>query len=276
MKITTVICDIDGTLMPPSHGIVLHNDVADALLALQDAGVILILASARALPGIIPVAKQLHMETYGGYIIACNGTLAYDCKHASTLFCHEITKTDALEIAAWVQNYRLAYAVSLPDKMVATGFCDGFVSDHKSCDIAYLISDHLHRYIDGPIMKCCATASKDVLDAVFYDLKNEIETHFPYTVVRSTPDFIDIVKRGCTKANACAQLQSHYNFSFARAAAIGDGDSDASLLSCCALSATLENGSALCKQQADLIVKDCYQNGCIDLFHAIMKMNQQN
>ena len=79
MEIKTLICDLDGTLLAPSGGVLVSDRVRDALIALQEQGMTIVLASARIFQGVLPLARQLQMDRYHGYIIAQNGTLGYDC-----------------------------------------------------------------------------------------------------------------------------------------------------------------------------------------------------
>ena len=66
MKIKTVVSDIDATLLPPDSGIRLKDEVASIIYELEQSGVMMILASARAYAGVVPIAEQLHMDTLGG------------------------------------------------------------------------------------------------------------------------------------------------------------------------------------------------------------------
>ena len=85
-EIRTLICDLDGTLMNPGGGIRVSERVCNGLRRLQELGVMIILASARVFQGVLPVALQIGMEEHGGYVIAQNGTLAYDVREKKTLF----------------------------------------------------------------------------------------------------------------------------------------------------------------------------------------------
>lgn len=78
MTIKVLVCDLDGTLLQPSGGTKVSERVAQALIELQQKGITLILNSARILHGILPLAQQVQMDRYGGYIIAQNGTMGYD------------------------------------------------------------------------------------------------------------------------------------------------------------------------------------------------------
>ena len=62
------------------------------------------------------------------------------------------------------------------------------------------------------------------------------------------------------------------SLSFDEAAAIGDGNSDALMIQESVFGATLENGSALCKQYADMITPSYKEDGCLAFFEKIMDL----
>ena len=63
--------------------------------------------------------------------------------------------------------------------------------------------------------------------------------------------------------------------SFDDAAAIGDSGSDVQLIRRSGLGVTLENGSAECRQAAQLIVPGCEQEGCMTLIEALIAQKER-
>ena len=72
----------------------LDEELRGHMLRLQQNGMRIVLASARLSGGIFPVAQQLQMDTYGGFIIADNGSCIFDMQK------HELWK-----------GYRCMYAI---------------------------------------------------------------------------------------------------------------------------------------------------------------------
>lgn len=48
MEIKTLICDLDGTLLAPSGGVLVSDRVRDALIALQEQGMTIVVRPAGA------------------------------------------------------------------------------------------------------------------------------------------------------------------------------------------------------------------------------------
>ena len=230
MTIKVLVCDLDGTLLQPSGGTKVSERVAQALIELQQKGITLILNSARILHGILPLAQQVQMDRYGGYIIAQNGTMGYDVAAQKIMFSHTIDRDDSLQL--WRETVRrgLDFGIAQPSYVVASGFSEGFVLDRDNCEVDYLLTDDPSRYVKEDIWKCAVSMNKQKLD-------QEYEELFALT-----------------------------GLEFEQTAAIGDGDSDVEMIESSAYGVTLENGSKRCRQAADLIVPSYESEGCLQLF----------
>lgn len=270
MKIKTLICDLDGTLLAPSGGVLVSERVQDALIALQERGMTIVLASARIFQGVLPLAKQLQMDRYHGYIIAQNGTMGYDVQRQQTLFLHAIEQEDSFALWKLALQAGLDFGIAQPSYMVASGYSEGFALDRFNCTVDYLLTDTPQRYVTKPIWKCSASKDKRTIDRVFDAFRSQVEDNYPYRVIRSTDTFVDVIHQGCDKANGLKELFAQTGDCFAQAAAIGDGDSDAQMIRESAYGVTLENGSELCKRYAKRIVPACAQEGCLELFAQLL------
>lgn len=270
MKIKVLVCDMDGTLFPCSGGIYVSNTIKKALIELQKKGIIIILASARIFPGILPLAKQIHMDRYGGYIIASGGTHLYDVKAKKDILVQGITREDSLSMWKYVIGKGADFGISQPKYMIVSNESEGFHLDRYNCDANYLLTAHPEAFVNEIIWKCSISKSKQILDRHYTELKQTIENNYPYQVIRSTDFFIDIINKKCSKEQALTALLSLLNLSFLQVAAIGDGNSDAKMIKLANYGVTLANGSTLCKQLADKIVGSCEDEGCLELFYELL------
>ena len=71
MKYKLLVLDLDGTLTNAKKEITPRN--REALIRVQQQGVKLILASGRPTFGIAPLADELRMKEFGGFILSYNG-----------------------------------------------------------------------------------------------------------------------------------------------------------------------------------------------------------
>lgn len=71
MKYKLIVLDLDGTLTNSKKEITPRNK--ETLIRIQEKGVRLVLASGRPTYGIVPLANELRMNEFGGFILSYNG-----------------------------------------------------------------------------------------------------------------------------------------------------------------------------------------------------------
>lgn len=258
-----IICDLDGSLMPPSSGLYVSEKVKEKLIEIQKHGIMVILNSARIIQGVYPLAKQIQMDDFGGYVISCNGCHVMNVKTNETVFEYQISKKDALFIWQICMKHGLKPGISQPKYMLAEDFAIGYQLDRNNCEVDYLLTRIPKQYIEGPIWKCCISDTKEQLDACFEDVKSEIESYCDLKVIRSTPTMVDIIDNKVDKTIAVDRLLNKLNIKWSDISVIGDTNSDLGCIQKAGLGVTLENGSEACKDAADMIVPSCYDDGCI-------------
>ena len=77
MNCELIVLDLDGTLTNSEKQITPRTK--RALMEAQKQGVRLVLASGRPTFGIMPLANELELARYGGFILAFNGGKIIDC-----------------------------------------------------------------------------------------------------------------------------------------------------------------------------------------------------
>ena len=76
--------DLDGTLTNSAKEIT--RPTLDALIAIQEQGKKVVLASGRPTKGVVPLAEQLHLGEYGSYILSFNGGRITDCRSQKIIY----------------------------------------------------------------------------------------------------------------------------------------------------------------------------------------------
>jgi len=82
--IKLIALDLDGTLYNSERCIT--PKTREALLAVQQQGIRIVIASGRPLPGLYNAAAELQLADFGGYIIAYNGARAFDCANNQEIY----------------------------------------------------------------------------------------------------------------------------------------------------------------------------------------------
>lgn len=84
MKYKLLVLDVDGTLLTNKKEI--PPRTLAALLKAQHMGVRIVLASGRPTHGVMPIAKALEMNKFGGYILSYNGGQIINAETGDLLF----------------------------------------------------------------------------------------------------------------------------------------------------------------------------------------------
>ncbi|MDO4466244.1 MAG: HAD family hydrolase [Bacillota bacterium] len=266
-----IVCDLDGSLLRPSGGLFVSEQVRKKLIQLQEKGVMVVLNSARIFQGIYPLSKQIEMERFGGYIIADNGCQVFDVKTQKNWFGWPISREKALQVWSICQKYELSPAIATPDYVVAKYSTEGYELDMKNCGVNYIFTNNPETLMKEPIWKCTMSASEKEIDENWEGFVREINEACDLQVVRSTKNFVDIIEKNVDKYTANNELLKRLNLSWSDVAAIGDGLPDLKVIAHAGLGVTLENGKEEVKKVAKMIVGHCEKDGCIELFDLLMQ-----
>ena len=71
MKYKLLVLDLDGTLTNSKKE--MSARTKETLIKAQERGITIVLASGRPTYGIVPLAEELELAKYGGYILSFNG-----------------------------------------------------------------------------------------------------------------------------------------------------------------------------------------------------------
>lgn len=262
-----LICDLDKTLLPYG-GTSLDEVVLNKMLKLQEKGMRIVLASARLAGGVYPIAQQLQLDKYHGFVIANNGSFTYDMQKRTVWNSYAIPYEVCENILEFAKRYGLHVAIEQETYTVTNDYDEGIAQDRINCAIDVIIAQDAKKHIQHPIYKCSISGSADIINQRIGELKVLLSENFD--VFRSTGTFIDVITKGCSKEKAVKDLLAQLNIPISESVAIGDGDSDAYMIQQAGLGVTLENGSALCKKYADMIVPSCFDMGCITLLDYLL------
>ena len=84
MAYQIIVLDLDGTLTNSKKEIT--PKTKEALMRIQKEGKTVVLASGRPTPGVLPLAEELELEKYGGYILSFNGAKIINCRTKEVVY----------------------------------------------------------------------------------------------------------------------------------------------------------------------------------------------
>jgi Cof subfamily protein (haloacid dehalogenase superfamily) len=251
--------DLDGTLLAgPRH---IAEPSIDAVSRARDAGVDVVLASARLPRYIAPYHEQLGLTTP---IIACNGALLWD-------------------LVADVPLARASLDLGLAAEVVSLARHLGAIPNLESDDhwFADRVNDRILRNVErfglqppreiGAIDRILAAGGP--ADKVFVDIR-DLAAHAAAarerllrtlagraTVTESVPGLLDIISLGASKAIMARRLARTLGVTADQVLAVGDGDNDVSLLAWAGIGVAMGNATPTVKAAADAVTSSNLRNG---------------
>ncbi len=256
--------DLDGTLLTSAKDITPYSQ--QVLIEAQQRGLAIILASGRPLYSILPYAEQLEMQGYGGFIIAYNGSLVWDCA-AGKPFKEQTIPSDIIP--------QLAQAVG--DGFHIHGYRGNSIlvqgsPDDRSAYIArankmpLLEVRNLAEAITHPQHKCIVTGPPRKL----WHLERRINKQFEdcLTAYRSESFLLEIMPKGIDKAGALQLLLERVGGTADELLCCGDGYNDLNMMRFASISCATRNAKKPVKEAATFIT-DC--NDRDGIAHAVKK-----
>lgn len=265
MKYKILVLDLDGTLTNKKKEITEHT--RETLIRAQEAGVKIVLASGRPTYGIMPLARQLELDKYEGYILAYNGGQIIDCKTGELMY------ENVLDPAVYPYLYECAKSngfqiLSYKDEYIISENADDQYVQHEAF-LNRMPSKTVENFLDVinfPVAKCLIVGDPEPLAQLEPVMKKELESKM--NVFRSEPFFLELVAKGIDKARCLAVLLEELGMTPDEMMACGDGFNDLSMIEYAGLGVAMANAQEVVRQAANYITLSNEEDG---VAHAVEK-----
>lgn len=258
MDLKVMALDIDGTLTNDLK--VITGDTKEALLAVQEHGVRLVLASARPVPGLYGAARVLQMERYQGILMAYNGgkiVCASDGRILSEIHM-EVEKTKRL----------LRYLESLPVTVILDDGVRFYVTDAKGFKVDYECKNNnmvctevgnLADFLNFSPIKLLLSVEPDHI----FEIQRAIAAHLDddLIVVRTAAFYLEIIPAEINKGTGLCDICEHLGISPGDAAAFGDSENDIPMLKAAGCGIAMGNAEEAVKSIADRVTLSNNEDG---------------
>lgn len=258
MKYKLLVLDLDGTLTNRKKEITEHT--RRTLIEVQERGVKIVLASGRPTYGIAPLADQLELKKYGGYILAYNGGEIIDWQTGAMMYENVLNPEVLPYLYKCATDHQFAI-VTYDGKYVLTEYPeDEYVLKEAILNVMTPKKvDNFLEAIHFPIAKCLIVGEPTRLAL----LEKEMYEHLKDTmgVFRSEPYFLELVPKGIDKAQSLAVLLQEIGMTKDEMIAIGDGFNDLSMIQFAGLGVAMANAQEVVRQHADYITLSNEEDG---------------
>lgn len=250
MKYKVLVLDIDGTLTNSKKEITERTKVA--LRKAQENGVVVVLASGRPTPGIKPIAEEIELAKYGGFILSFNGAVITNYQTKEVIF--EKVLPDGVVPLLYEESQKANVSiVSYLDDVIITE-----TPDNQYVEIEAFINkmqvQKVDNFVDAlraPVTKCLMVGEPEKLVKEEERLKKKIGNRL--NIYRSEPFFLEIMPQNIDKAYSLEKLLKHLGLTREQMIACGDGFNDRSMIEFAGLGVAMCNAQDAVKEVADLI-----------------------
>ena len=235
-----IALDMDGTLLNPEGQI--SPRTRDAIAAARAQGVTVVLASGRPLEGMTPSLAELGLTGQDDYVICYNGALVQQVADQRILRSQLLTGSDASAIAHLASEL----GVNVHGFSVRQGLISPRVStytEHESQLIKMPINlvDFATLPADEQIMKVMMIDPEPQLSRAIAQLPAELYER--YTVVRSSPYFLEFTNKRSNKGSGVAALAEHLDLDASQVIAVGDAGNDRHMIEYAGLGVAMGNAT---------------------------------
>ena len=264
MTIKLIAIDIDGTLLNSAHQVT--DEVRAVLRAKADAGVKIVLCTGRPIIGVLPLIKELGLDTVADFAITYNGSLVQNNATGNVVVQHSLTHEDFLDVEylsrklnvhMHTQDRHAMYTSNrdISKYTIVEGYLTGIPLKYRAVD---------EMDPEMVISKMMLIDEPEILDKAIKNIPAEFHSRF--TLVKSADFYLEILNKEASKGNAVRDLAQHLGIKQAETMAIGDNENDLSMLEYAGIGIAMANGTENVRTIADHITKSNDESG---VAHAI-------
>ena len=277
MAIKVIIMDVDGTLTNSKKQIT--PKTKEMLIAAQNKGIKLVLASGRPVSGLIGLAKELEMEKHHGLLVSFNGSKVVDCQTKEVLFNQTMRIEDAREVLEHMKNFKVYPMIDKGNYLFVNDVYKGMITyqnekidiiqyearggNFKLCEI-----EDLSSFVDFPLNKILTAGDPEYLNEHYQDMMEPFKERL--NCMFTAPFYFEFTAKGIDKAKALDSVLKPMGFQQEEMVAFGDGDNDATMLSYAGIGVAMDNAQGSLKKIADKITLSNEEDGIAVMLETLL------
>lgn len=269
MKYQVLVLDLDGTLTNSKKEITAPTK--QALLEIQEAGRTVVLASGRPINGVAPLAKELQMDTFGGYMFSFNGARITKCSTGEIIYNKTIPKEIIRPVWEYVKTFPGLDIISYDDTHIFSGICPNKYVEIESGinNMEIVPTDDFPSALDFPVNKLLICGDPKTLETMIEPLRKQY--HGLLNIYLSEPFFLEIMPKNIDKAQSLQKLLNSIGLTANEMICCGDGFNDLSMIEYAGLGVAMENAQPIIKETADFITRSNDEDGVLHVIDTFMR-----
>ena len=258
MSIKLIAVDIDGTLLNTKREVT--PEVFSAVQDAKAAGVKIVIATGRPIAGVQNLLDELNLKDAGDYVITFNGGLVQDTSTGEDIVKEIMTYEDYQDIEFLSRKLGVHMHAITKDGIYTANRNIGKYTVYEAglvnMPVYYRTPEEM---VDKEIVKIMYIDEPEILDQAIAKLPKEL--YDKYTLVKSAPFYLEIVKKTVNKGAAVVHLTEKLGLTKEETMAIGDEENDRAMLEVVGNPVVMENGTDELKKIAKYITKSNDESG---------------
>ena len=258
MNYKVIALDLDGTLTNSDK--IITPDTKEALFTFQKHGGRIVLASGRPTQGIVPLAEELELAKYGGYILAFNGSRIMDCKTGEVLFNQTLKMEQTAKLHALAQKYEINILTYEGDTIYTEDDQEPYGRIEKKITKMPMVKvPDISKAVSTPVNKCLMTGEPEKVAYVEEQVRKAMGDEI--NLYRSQDFFLELVPQNVDKAASLDSLLEKLHLDSTDLIACGDGFNDLSMIQYAGLGVAMSNAHIDIRKAADFITLSNDEDG---------------
>ncbi len=249
MKYKLLVLDVDGTLLNNNKEIT--PATLATLLKVQQMGIQIVLASGRSTHGLLPIAEQLELDKYNGFILSYNGGQIFNMQTKELLFERRIDPEMIPYLEKKANKNNFTILTYHKDRLYTNNAEDKHVKEEASRNNMQIKeSKYFADAINFSPCKCMLVSDdEEALIGLENHWKKRLDGSLD--VFRSEPYFLEVVPPSINKADTLGVLTEKLSILPEEVMAIGDGICDVGMIQSAGLGIAMGNAQEVVKRCTD-------------------------
>lgn len=253
-----IAIDMDGTLLKSDKTV--SERTKKAIKEARQKGVNVVIATGRPIGGVNRYLEELDMLGENDYVLSYNGGLVLKTKSKEVVSKVALTGSDlhylydlSKQLGVNIHAFSEVYGLITPKISKYTE------EEANINNIKIEINDYSDIEDDHSIIKVMMIDEPEILEKAVNNLPKEV--YEKYTVVRSTPYFLEFLNKAVNKGTGVKLLAEHLGINQEEVMTFGDAENDLDMIIYAGMGIAMKNGFEEVKEVANYITDSNEEDG---------------
>ncbi len=251
-----LVLDLDDTLLNSSGEISAVD--RDAILAVQEKGVRVVLASGRPTGAMVRFAQELRLDHHDSYLISFNGGEIVSAATGEILFEKSLSKEEIADLYEFSRAENSSIITYRGTHIISEDSDQYIDFELNLTRMNFQKVDSFLDEVQYSAIKCILLAEPSHLKMVEAKMKKEFSDK---SVSISKPFFLEVTAAGIDKGHTVARLCEKLGIDSSEVVAVGNAENDLSMIEFAGLGLWVANTDEPLQLKGDGVVPSCDEGG---------------